>query len=109
LKCEDGSVSGVHTYKGSFRDGKLDGKGLFEHGLTKQTFGPNFSMDHFIHTVALDPISSRRARNLSPRSLAHNQAPPPKVLLDLFNLPTTTSQQDFIKRVNKHREDSLRA
>lgn len=65
LKVGEGAP---HHYTGGFKEGKLEGKGKFEHGLTKQSFGPDFSNDHFIYTQQLDRISERRLRALSPRS-----------------------------------------
>jgi hypothetical protein len=37
LKCSnpEGTVNGKHSFTGGFRDGKLEGQGQFEHGLTK--------------------------------------------------------------------------
>ncbi len=52
LKCSnpEATVTGKHTYTGAFRDGKLEGSGSFEHGLTKAKFGPNFQNNHYITT-----------------------------------------------------------
>lgn len=52
IKCtsEDGAHNGKHSYTGGFRDGKLEGQGQFDHGLTKMRFGPNFQNNHFTST-----------------------------------------------------------
>ena len=111
MKCanQDGTATGKHHYTGHFKEGKLDGSGKFEHGLTKQSFGPEFSNDHYLHTMQTNKISERRLRNLSPRSFTQATMEAPKVFMDLFNLPSKASQEDFLTKVTTYREDSLRS
>ena len=59
LKCanEDGTVNGKHQYIGGFKEGKLDGHGTFEHGLTRQIFAPDFTNNMYLTTAASDTFS----------------------------------------------------
>lgn len=59
LKCtnKDGTVTSKHVYQGTFKEGKLEGSGTFENGLTKQTFGPDFRNNHFLMTAPIDPLA----------------------------------------------------
>ena len=109
LKCsnDEGTVNGKHTYIGGFRDGKLEGQGAFEHGLTRQTFGPDFSNNYYAASTGADSLSFHNQQH------SHSGARPNesmhKVLLDLFNLPSTSSQEDFIHKVNRFRHNTNKA
>jgi hypothetical protein len=65
LKCtnQEGTVTGKHTYTGSFKEGKLDGQGSFEHGLTKQVFAPDFKNNHFLANPPIDPHLAKRSQS----------------------------------------------
>lgn len=104
LKCtnQEGTVTGKHVYTGSFKEGMLQGQGSFEHGLTKQVFGPDFSNNYFLAEPPADPHKAKRrtqSPTTSPRSQTskqqHNEQPP-KILLDLFNLTSAGSKDEYL-------------
>lgn len=105
VKCqtENGNVS-KHKYKGTFKEGKLEGHGSFEHGLIKETFGPDFSNNHFVSQVIMDSYTHRRS--MSPHNTEQNFVP--KVMLDLFNLQNQAQQNEYMQRVNKNRFETAK-
>lgn len=109
LKCAnaEGTVTSKHLYQGGFREGKMEGLGSFEHGLTKQTYGPDFSNNHYLAQNIFSDSFSMTRRSVSPKSI--DAAKKDKVPLDLMNLPTKQAKDEFLTRVHKYRKDTAKA
>jgi hypothetical protein len=99
LKVENESAKGKHVYTGGFKEGLMDGHGTFEHGLTHQKFGPSFSNNHYLTTGGSFSKGQTHLEKLDMKRSFHTQ----KLLLDLLNLPTAASLEEFVHHVNHNR------
>lgn len=106
LKCsnQEDTVTSKHSYSGGFKEGKLEGSGSFEHGLTGQKFGPNFANNHFVTTGGAFSKPDTHQNRLDMKKSFYTQ----KLLLDILNLPSINMQEEFVSKVNNFRQQSLK-
>lgn len=104
LKVETDNAKGKHSYNGGFKEGKMEGNGSFEHGLTKQKFGPVFSNNHYLTTGGSFSKGTTHLEKLDMKRSFHSQ----KLLLDLLNLPTAASLEEFVHHVNHNRQENFK-